>query len=316
MREGDLNNLKLAVVTPVYEDRESFRMLCSDLAKLNLDITVFAVDDGSIEAPLMRDDINIIENIKVIIIKLKKNVGHQRAIAIGLNYIYDKYPEDFHFIITMDSDGEDIPYNIINLLKALMDRNKDLAVASRRKRNESLKFRIFYKIYKLIFLILTGHKINFGNFMVFRKGVLKRIVSINEIWTHLAASMLMSKLRIAYVFLDRGNRYKGESKMNFVGLVLHGFRALMVFAENVLVRIGILSIFIASLSIIGILIAIILKFIGKATPGWFSVATGILFIVFLLTAILSLVSLIFTGILKSNIVPNIDYRLLIDEIYE
>ncbi|MEN3967503.1 hypothetical protein VOJ73_14390, partial [Mammaliicoccus sciuri] len=71
--------------------------------------------------------------------------------------------------------------------------------------------------------------------------------------------MLNSKLRVSTCALDRGPRYAGRSKMNFVGLALHGFRALMVFAEDVLVRVGIACTLIAGLSVLGSLLAVALK---------------------------------------------------------
>ena len=64
--------------------------------------------------------------------------------------------------------------------------------------------------------------------------------------------------------------------MNFAGLVLHGLRALMIFADFVLVRLGL-----ASLIFIGVIAAVMiatifLKSIGMATPGWFSIALAML----------------------------------------
>ena len=63
---------------------------------------------------------------------------------------------------------------------------------------------------------------------------------MEELWLNLAGCVLTSKLRVKTLDIDRGKRYNGESKMNFVSLTLHGFRALMVFAEDVLVRVGII----------------------------------------------------------------------------
>ncbi|MEJ5227775.1 glycosyltransferase [Thermodesulfovibrio sp.] len=312
----NLKNFKIAIITPVYEDKESFKMLCEDIERLALDVTVFAIDDGSVMNPLLRDNVSSFKKVNIKIIRLARNLGHQKAIAVGLNYVYHNYKDEFDFVVTMDSDGEDIPTQISRLIESLVREKKDIAVASRKKRKETISFKFFYFLYKLIFKILTGKKINFGNFIVFKTTVLKRIISMNEIWIHLAASVLLSKLRIAYIPTERGSRYRDKSKMNFVSLVLHGFRALMVFAEDVLVRIGLFSTFVAFLSIIGIVIAFILKIFGNATPGWFSLVVGVLFVVFLLTGILSLISLMLTGVLKNNTVSNINYEILIDEVYE
>ena len=95
--------------------------------------------------------------------------------------------------------------------------------------------------------------------------------------------------------------------MNFVGLVLHGFKGLMVFAEDVLVRVGIASAFVAVLSIMGSIAAIILKISGFATPGWFSVALGILLLVFLQTGAMTLMMLMLTGVVKSGSFSAVDY---------
>lgn len=75
--------------------------------------------------------------------------------------------------------------------------------------------------------------------------------------------------------------------MNFVGLTLHGFRGIMVFAEDVLVRVGIAAALLGTLTILGGLASVVLKVSGYATPGWFSVALGILLLVFLQTGTLA-----------------------------
>ena len=101
--------------------------------------------------------------------------------------------------------------------------------------------------------------------------------------------------------------------MNFVGLVLHGFKGLMVFAEDVLVRTGIASGLIASLSVLGGVSAIVLKIIGLSTPGWFSVALGLLVLMFLQTGALALMTLMLTGVMRSNVITPIQqYHLYIE----
>ena len=200
----------------------------------------------------------------------------------------------------MDSDGEDLPASISQLVHVLEGADVDIAVAQRRRRVETLKFKSAYIIYKVLFKLLTGRQINFGNFMAMKASGLKRLAAMQELPLHLAATALVSKLRIKPIIIDRGPRYAGRSKMNFVGLVLHAFRALMVFAEDVLVRVGIVCSLIATLSVLFALLAVFLKIIGFATPGWFSVALGVLIIIFLQTGALALMTLILTGIVRSD----------------
>jgi hypothetical protein len=210
--------------------------------------------------------------------------------------------------VVMDSDGEDVPASIPDLCRQLDSPQVDIAVAQRKSRVETLRFRLFYLVYKAVFGLLTGRKISFGNFMALKPAALRRLVTMQELWIHAAASVLASKMRISAVPLDRGRRYAGKSKMNFVGLALHGFRGLMVFAEDVLVRVGIACTLIAALSVVGVGAAVVLKLIGYATPGWFSVALGIMLLVFLQTGTMTLVTLLLTGVVRADGVDSKDYR--------
>ena len=304
---------KLVVVTPVYEDNEASSRLFQELANFfGSKLYVVAVDDGSVSHPV---DVKNIEaaGAQGVVIKLKRNVGHQRAIAIGLSYVDGNISQAKNVII-MDSDGEDLPESIKELVQLLDSEQVDMVVAERKSRVETLRFRAFYIIYKAIFRFLSGHKISFGNFMALKPAAVKRLVAMQELWIHVAACALTSKLRIANCALDRGPRYAGQSKMNFVGLALHGFKGLMVFAEDVLVRVGIACSLVAALSILGSVIAITLKVLGFATPGWFSVALGILFLVFLQTGALTLMTLMLTGVVKGGTVTTADYEEFIDTV--
>jgi glycosyltransferase involved in cell wall biosynthesis len=295
-------NSSVIVVTPVYEDVEASSRLFKELsAQFNHDIYLVAVDDGSVKQPL---EISSLENAGIdgVILKLRRNVGHQRAIAIGLGYV-SEHIKTHQRVVVMDSDGEDLPSTIPNLIDELMKDDVDVAVAQRKSRVESLRFKAFYAIYKLFFSMMTGRLISFGNFMALKASAVQRLVVMQELPIHIAAAVIASKLRAQICPLHRGPRYAGQSKMNFVGLVLHGFKGLMVFAEDVLVRVGIACALIACLSIAGAITAVSLKLYGVATPGWFSVALGLLFLMLLQTialAIMTLMTLMLTGVVRGG----------------
>ncbi len=308
-----MENYGLIIVTPVYEDIEAASKLFLELANtFDKSVFIVAVDDGSVKEPL---DISAIKSAGLdgVVIKLKRNVGHQRAIAIGLGYAAENMSET-QKVVTMDSDGEDTPASIKELIDALDDEEVDVVVAQRKSRVETLKFKTFYIVYKFIFNLFSGRKISFGNFMAFKYNAVERVASMSELGTHVAGTVLSSKLRIKYLPLDRGSRYAGQSKMNFVGLVLHGFKGLMIFAEDVLVRVGIASALVAGLALLGGMAAILLKISGYATPGWFSVALGILLLVFLQTGTMTLMMLLLTGVVKGSSVRPADYKIFIDEV--
>lgn len=295
------------VVTPVFEDVEASSRLFLELAQVfGKDVFVLAVDDGSVKQPVTPDAIEK-AGLDGTVLRLRRNVGHQRAIAIGLSWTADRLTDNQR-VVVMDSDGEDLPETIPTLLEALAPDDVDVVVAQRRSRVETVMFKTFYVFYKAQFEFLTGRKISFGNFMALKPAAVRRLVSMQETTVHVAASVLASKLRTKVQPLDRGPRYAGQSKMNFIGLALHGFRALMVFAEDVLVRVGIACMIIAGLSVVGAVLAVILKILDSSSPGWFSIASGILFVLFLQTGTLTLMTLMLTGVVRSgNVVTAIDY---------
>jgi glycosyltransferase involved in cell wall biosynthesis len=311
---ANMTDARFAVVMPVYEDQEASTRLFRELfAEYGDRVFVVAVDDGSINQPVHVEAMQS-TGLKGVVIRLKRNVGHQRAIAIGINYVADHMP-DMACTVVMDSDGEDTPQSIRQLVEPMKSPTIDVVVAQRKSRVETLRFKAFYVVYKTLFQLLTGRKISFGNFMALKPAALKRLAAMQELWMHVAGCVLTSKLRVQSMPIDRGPRYAGKSKMNFVGLALHGFRALMVFAEDVLVRVGIICAFVALITIVASVVAIALKLAGFATPGWFSVALGILLLVFLQTGALTLMTLMLTGVVRAGAPNQIDYKAYVEQTF-
>lgn len=296
----------LIVLTPYYEDREAIRRLFTDLHhEFGKQVHLVVVDDGSVHEPL--DPHWLLQSqLSGEVLYLKRNLGHQRAIAVGINYVAQHHPDQI--VVAMDSDGEDRPASIQELLTQLeVSPQRDVVVATRKSRVESWRFQFFYFWYKYFFELATGRHINFGNFMALRPAAVARLASMQELWIHFAGTVLLSKLRISECPIARGARYAGKSKMNFVGLVLHGFKGLMVFAEDVFVRVGIFCAVIAVISLLLMPIPLVLKFMGMATPGWSSVLIGVFLLIFIQTGTLTLLTLLLTGLTKGGGVSEVDY---------
>lgn len=302
----------LAIVTPVFEDRDVATRLFREIYEtLGSQVVVVAVDDGSVSNPLPASSIAD-AGLDGVVLRLNRNVGHQRAIAVGIDHAARNMPDKR--VVVMDSDGEDLPASIPNLLAELDAPDIDVVVAQRKSRVESLRFKAFYVLYKLIYWLLTGRRISFGNFMALTPAAVQRLAAMGELGTHVAGTVLVSRLRWKACPLDRGPRYAGRSKMNFVGLVLHGLKGLMVFAEDVLVRVGAACGLVAAASLFGMALAIILKSVGYATPGWFSVALGVLLLMLLQTGTITLMTLLLTGVARNGILLPIDYSRLVAEV--
>ena len=296
MRGPDIVH-KWAVITPVYEDRESFARLCGELGTLDIGagLYVIGVDDGSLDAA---PDLSAITQagLEGEILRLDRNVGHQLAISVGLAHVAGD--DRFAGCIVMDCDGEDRPADIERLMDALADKDIDIAVAERGRRTESANFRLFYVVYRHLFRALTGQVIRFGNFMAFRPNAVARIAGMQEAATHIAGAVVKSRLRRANVPTDRGDRYHGQTKMNFVSLVLHGMRAVTVFGDAVLIRMALVLVLMAWFSIVSVGTALSLKLAGMTAPGWVTTVTGFMLSILLQTGVLTMITMVMNGMAR------------------
>ncbi len=308
----------ICILTPVYNDWESLEFLLEEISKLNLenieDISVVIVNDGSTEK-IVCDTCNTDRIKSFQVIELTRNIGHQRAIAIGLCYINENIEVDS--VIVMDSDGEDKPEDIIKLIEAQKRNSDKIIFAKRKKRTEDFFFKIFYSTYKLFFYLLTGENIQFGNFSIIPGKLLRRLVSISEIWNHYSAGIIRSKIPFDSVPLDRGNRYSGISKMNFENLILHGLSSISIYIDKVGIRIMSISAGIVLLSFIGTLVVLFKKFVlFQSIEGWASTMIIGLIIIALQSLLISIFMtfLILSHRSQSNFIPIKDYKFFISSL--
>jgi glycosyltransferase involved in cell wall biosynthesis len=256
------------------------------LADQGYSIDIVAVDDGSLESiSAAGRAFTALRSIKSIeVIRLVCNLGHQRAIAVGLAEIYSRTAHDV--VCVMDSDGEDRPEDIVALIEAHVSDPPAVVVAERGERSEGATFWLFYQTYKKLFALLTGQTISFGNFCLLPFSALERVVFSPDLWNHLAASLLKSRLPLRRIRLPRGTRFAGHSKMSFVPLVAHGLSAVSAFSETMFIRTFLFALGISALAVIGLFAVFILRLgTDLAIPGWASMLSA-LFMVILLQALM------------------------------
>ncbi|HYD86144.1 MAG TPA: glycosyltransferase [Vitreimonas sp.] len=303
--------MTVAIVTPVFEDQQSFAELCQRLAEIgraaSIRFHIIAVDDGSLGAPPRIEALRE-AGVSGEILRLARNVGHQMAIAIGLAHAHAL--PNLTACIVMDSDGEDTPESIPRLLAAVQGGAVDVATAQRAKRSETLTFQTFYAVYKRLFKVLTGQRLRFGNFMALTPRALERMSGMHETSTHVAAAVVKARLRRADVPTDRGRRYAGQSRMNFPSLVLHGMRAVMVFADLVLTRMALALVAMAAIVVLVVIAALAAKLLGATTPGWVTLVTGFALTLFVQTGLFTMITLIVSSLGRVDTPPRVRERAL------
>jgi glycosyltransferase involved in cell wall biosynthesis len=281
---------KIGIVTPVYNDWSAFALLLEKLGahtgNNNYDMHVIAVDDGSFHSPPtdIRERLGGVTDLQIV--RLASNLGHQRAIAVGLVTAFEA--NNFDAVVIMDSDGEDRPADVYTLLAGWEEQPNVVFVARRAQRSETISFRCLYRLYKALFRILTGHSIGFGNFCLLPKSALQELVHNPAIWNNLAAAIKRSPGPRIELPINRGHRLSGASRMNFVSLALHGISAISVYIDVVLVRIIITALLIGAAVLAGLLAVVVIKFATDwAIPGWASYVTGLLTIIFIQTLLMA-----------------------------
>lgn len=264
--------MNICIVIPCYNDWEALALLAKNLGKTGLHrtfkIELLIVDDCSNVEFQDYERLKSIKSIEHIsILRLKKNLGHQRAITSGLCYLAQNNKIDL--VVVMDSDGEDNPDNIIDLLHESNKKNhKEVVFARRSKRSERMSFRFFYSLYTFVFRMLTGDAMRVGNFSLIPRALLPNIGVISELWNHYSAGLRRSGIPFSEINVPRAKRLCGKSKMNLVTLVTHGLSSIAVYGEVVATRILIFSATLASLSFLGLVAIILIRlFTNWTSPG-------------------------------------------------
>lgn len=299
----------LVVLMPVHDDWDAARIVVADVraALAGRTATFVLVDDAS-SAPVPAD-----LKATVRVIRLRRNLGHQRAICVGLCWIRDHLRAGP--IVVMDADGEDRPADVPVLLRRFEDRGGGaVTFAQRRRRSERPLFRLLYLVYRWMHLWLTGIRVRVGNFSVIGAAHVERLVVSSELWNHYAASVFKSRLPIDELPLDRGRRVSGRSHMNFVSLVLHGLSGISVFIETVVARL-LVALGVVTLLMFALLVAVVIIRLRTtlAIPGWATTSFGILLV--LLTQAIGIGLVLIMGILASRqgtpFIPMRDYQVFL-----
>ncbi|ARK13596.2 glycosyltransferase [Fibrivirga algicola] len=309
--------LRINIVIPVFNDWEALLLLLQKIretvAPALYDRFAFLIVDDCSATDLPRMPEPVGQSLSIL--RLYRNVGHQKAIALGISYLADQpiqYPT-----VVMDGDGDDLPTDIARLLETSEQQPGRIVFAHRSKRHENLLFRVFYAIYKSIFRSLTGKVITFGNFSLVPPQLVRKLAYVSEIWNNYPGGIIRSRLPYTAIPIERGTRLAGQSKMNFVSLVLHGLSAVSVLMDTTAVRIALFCVLTAGVSMVGIGIVTYVRFFTQTTvPGWAIYLVFSFFIVILQAFLISLllIFIVLTYRTQQHFLPAKQYRDFIERV--
>lgn len=125
---------KTCVIIPSYNVARTLGAIIYELRKQDLDVLV--IDDGSTDATSEAAD-----KSGAIVLKNQVNLGKGTSLRRGLQYALDK---GYDTLITMDGDGQHLPEDAINFLRAhAMYPEADLIIGNRMQRPGGMPFPRF-----------------------------------------------------------------------------------------------------------------------------------------------------------------------------
>ncbi len=224
------------ILIPVYNDEKSLNKLLIKIdghldQVTNFRSEILILDDKS------TDRINIgnkkFKNLeKISILTVKENLGSQKIIAVGLNYL--KRTKENFFVTVMDSDGEDNPIEIEKMLKLASKNIEHVITSNRKDRNESFLIKFLYKFHLLVTFFFSFKWISFGNFTTFNSNNIEKILSDTSSWLAHSSSVIKN-CKIKRVYAKRDKRYFDKSKLSLLKLIEHSIRVNAVFAKRVVI---------------------------------------------------------------------------------
>jgi len=226
--------MKHVIVVPVYNDWKSLNKLLLKLDKylgrgrgIKNEILVIN-DNSSKKIKIKKRKFKSIKKIKTIF--LKKNLGSQKAIAVGLSYL--KTIKENFFVTVMDSDGEDDPLQVRKMLNVAIKNPNHVITSNRKQREEPLIIIALYKLHLLLTFLFTWKWISFGNFSTFNKKNLNKILSNNSSW-YAHSSAILKNCSIIRLYSKRQKRYFDKSNLGMLSLIEHSLRVNAVFYERI-----------------------------------------------------------------------------------
>ena len=127
------------ILSPLYNDEESFHRFASELKKVlgeQYQLQLLVVNDGT-------PSLKLNSELPLTVLNLHRNLGHQKAIAIGLAYANENMK--FDRLVIMDCDGEDRPEVARELLERSSESSR-IIVAKRAGRQESFSYKFLYRM--------------------------------------------------------------------------------------------------------------------------------------------------------------------------
>ena len=267
----------LYIVIPCYNEEEvlpvtsgMFRDEIRDLIakdKISSESRVLFVDDGSRDSTWQIISSLALEDPVFTGIRQSRNRGHQSSVLAGLMEAKDRAD----IVISIDCDGQDDVTAMEDMVDAYAD-GCDIVYGIRSNRASDTFFKrssaqLYYKL-----LNAMGAEVvyNHADYRLTSSKVLQEFANFKEVNLYLRGMFPLVGFKSTSVYYERHERLAGTSHYSLakmLGLAFDGITSLSIKPIRMIAAIGAIMSF---LSFIGIIWAVVDRFMGNTVPGWAS----------------------------------------------
>ena len=219
----------IAILSPVFNEVESIDLFLKEITKVKFDLDkdykvhIFLIDDGSNDGTFNKD-FRDFSNFEIRVISLVRNFGYQSALLAGL-----QFANDYDFIIVLDSDLQDPPKYIIEIVD-LLKIGHDIVMTQRVNRYDSLFKKLFAFIYYryVRFFFQSNMVLDSGDYWGVNRRILEKMLNLESrenIYFRGLLPNLSNNLRI--VPITRYQRRFGHSKYGLASMLKLAFSGIM-----------------------------------------------------------------------------------------
>jgi polyisoprenyl-phosphate glycosyltransferase len=266
-----------SIIAPVFNEEETlphfYQRVVSVMEPLGETFELVLVNDGSrdgsyaVMQKLHRSD------SRVRALDFSRNFGHQIAISAGIDHAHGDA------VVIIDSDLQDPPEVIPQLITSWKN-GAEVVYAQRTRRAGETRFKLFTAaaFYRLIERI-TSVKIprDTGDFRLLDRRVVDALITMREQHRFMRGLSAWVGFRQESVQYERHERFAGTTKYPLSKMIRFSLDAITSFSHVPLQLATSFGFFLAGISLIGIVVAVILRLFTNAIVGQASTLILVLF---------------------------------------
>ncbi|HZC16936.1 MAG TPA: glycosyltransferase family 2 protein [Caulobacteraceae bacterium] len=268
----------LSIVAPCYNEQETLdafceRMLAAARETCGADFELILVNDGSRDTSWAMIETRARASPNVVGVNLARNHGHQLAVTAGLALARGAR------VMIIDADLQDPP-ELLGQMMRRMDEGCDVVYGRRRERARESRFKLtsaslFYKLLRTIAEVDIPQ--DAGDFRLMSRRIVERLNAMPEQDRFLRGMVAWLGGKQVELLYDRDPRHAGATGYTLAKMLRLAVDGLTSFSTAPLRLAGLLSLFGVCVAFALAVYAVVGFALGRATPGWTSLALILVF---------------------------------------